>query len=57
MNSYLNKNLDMQRRAQSVIPGITQLLSKRMDQFSMGVWPGYFDKAQGAHVWDLNGKR
>jgi len=52
-----NKNLMMQERARKAIPGMTQLLSKRMDQFSMGVWPGYFDKARGAEIWDLNGCR
>jgi glutamate-1-semialdehyde 2,1-aminomutase len=52
-----DKNLNYQERARRVIPGITQLLSKRMDQFSMGVWPGYFDKATGAEVWDLNGQQ
>ena len=51
------KSLAMQRRAQHVIPGMTQLLSKRPDQFAPGVWPGYFSKAQGALVWDLDGNR
>ena len=23
--------------------------------FSFGVWPGYFSKAKGAKVWDLDG--
>lgn len=34
---------------------MTQLLSKRPDRFSSGVWPGYFSKAQGVEVWDLDG--
>ena len=37
------------------IPGWTQLLSKRPDQFSDGVWPGYYKKAKGAEIWDLDG--
>jgi glutamate-1-semialdehyde 2,1-aminomutase len=47
----------MQERARKVIPGMTQLLSKRPDQFSQGVWPGYFERASGAEVWDLDGNR
>jgi len=45
----------MQDKAQRLIPGMTQLLSKRPDQFSRGVWPGYYTKAKGAEVWDLDG--
>ena len=36
---------------------MTQLLSKRPDMFSQGVWPGYFDRASGVEVWDLDGNR
>jgi glutamate-1-semialdehyde 2,1-aminomutase len=42
------------RKAQQFIPNITQLLSKRPDMFSEGVWPTYFSKAQGAYIWDLD---
>jgi glutamate-1-semialdehyde 2,1-aminomutase len=51
----LAKSMKMQKRAAERIPGMTQLLSKRPDQFSFGVWPGYFSKAKGAEVWDLDG--
>jgi glutamate-1-semialdehyde 2,1-aminomutase len=51
----LSKSLEMQRRAKRLIPGMTQLLSKRPDMFSLGVWPGYFSRAKGARVWDLDG--
>jgi glutamate-1-semialdehyde 2,1-aminomutase len=47
----------MQKRAKQRIPGMTQLLSKRPDQFSFGVWPGYYSKAKGDQVWDLDGNR
>ncbi len=50
----MNHNLDMQKRAAATIPGMTQLLSKRPDQFSLGAWPGYFTKASGTTVWDMN---
>ncbi len=50
----LTKSLEMQEQAKNIIPGMTQLLSKRPDMFSRGVWPGYFSKAKGAEVWDLD---
>ena len=55
MKDKLVKSLDMQERAKNRIPGMTQLLSKRPDMFSLGVWPGYFSKAKGAIIWDLDG--
>jgi len=64
MNSYVasdmktaSKNFAMQARARQRIPGMTQLLSKRPDMFSLGAWPGYYQRARGAHVWDLDGNR
>ena len=53
----IQKSLAMQERAKQVIPGMTQLLSKRPDMFSYGVWPGYFSRAKGVEVWDLDGNR
>lgn len=51
----IEKSLAMQERAKRRIPGMTQLLSKRPDRFSQGVWPGYYSRAKGARVWDLDG--
>lgn len=51
----ITKSLMMQDRALKRIPGMCQLLSKRPDMFSQGVWPGYYSKAKGAYVWDLDG--
>jgi glutamate-1-semialdehyde 2,1-aminomutase len=48
------KSLAIQDKAKRLIPSMTQLLSKRPDQFSLGVWPGYYSKAKGAEVWDLD---
>jgi len=53
----LTKSLKMQKEAKRRIPGMTQLLSKRPDMFSQGVWPGYYSKAKGVEVWDLDGNR
>ena len=53
----ITKSLTMQDRATKRIPGMCQLLSKRPDMFSQGVWPGYYSKAKGAYVWDLDGNK
>jgi glutamate-1-semialdehyde 2,1-aminomutase len=53
----IKNGLEMQNRAKILIPGMTQLLSKRPDMFSFGVWPGYFSKAKGVEVWDLDGNK
>ncbi len=39
------------------MPGGTQLLSKRPEQFAPGIWPPYYSKAEGCSVWDLDGNR
>ncbi|EKS07905.1 aminotransferase class III-fold pyridoxal phosphate-dependent enzyme [Leptospira santarosai] len=51
------KSLEIQELARKRIPGMVQLLSKRPDLYSYGVWPGYYEKAKGAEVWDLDGNR
>ncbi|MBE7030508.1 MAG: aminotransferase class III-fold pyridoxal phosphate-dependent enzyme [Ruminococcaceae bacterium] len=43
------------RHAKEHIPGGTQLLSKRPEQFAPDQWPAYFSKAQGCELWDLDG--
>lgn len=44
------------QRAKKVIPGGTQLLSKRPEMFLPDLWPAYYSKAKGCRVWDLDGK-
>ncbi|MBI5134709.1 aminotransferase class III-fold pyridoxal phosphate-dependent enzyme [Candidatus Uhrbacteria bacterium] len=53
----LTKSLAMQEASKRRIPGMNQLLSKRPDMFSLGVWPGYYQRAKGVEVWDLDGNR
>ncbi len=50
-------SLACQQQAKKYIPGMGNLLSKRPDMFSLGVWPAYYSKAQGAEIWDLDGNR
>lgn len=51
----IQMTLELQQKAKHRIPGLTQLLSKRPDMYSDGVWPAYFSRAKGAAVWDLDG--
>ncbi len=51
------KSLELQRKAVKLIPGMTQLLSKRPDRYSRGVWPTYFKEAKGIEVVDLDDNR
>lgn len=51
------ESLKLQSRAAAVIPGMTQLLSKRPEMFSQGVWPSYFRNAKGVEVEDIDGNR
>lgn len=53
----LKKSIALQEHAKKRIPGLSQLLSKRPDLYSYGVWPGYFSRAKGVEVWDLDGNR
>ena len=48
------KSLALQEKAVKLIPGMTQLLSKRPDRYCRGVWPTYFKKAHGVEVTDLD---
>ncbi len=42
-------------RAKEIIPGGTQLLSKRPEMFLPDQWPAYYSRAKGCEVWDLDG--
>ena len=49
-----NNCIKFQKKAKTIIPGLTQLLSKRPDMFSLNVWPAYYKKANGVEIWDLD---
>ena len=44
------------KRAKSIIPGGSMLLSKRSEMFLPDRWPSYFSRAKGSRVWDLDGR-
>jgi glutamate-1-semialdehyde aminotransferase len=47
---------ELYKKAKTLIPGGTMLLSKRPEMFLPEHWPSYFSKAKGCKVWDLDGK-
>ena len=53
----MGKGQILYRKARKLIPGGTQLLSKRPEMFLPEQWPSYYSRAQGAEVWDLDGRR
>lgn len=49
-------NQALYKLAKSVIPGGTQLLSKRPEQFAPDRWPAYYREARGCEIVDLSGR-
>lgn len=49
------KGQDLYARAKALIPGGTQLLSKRPEMFLPEQWPSYYARAHGIEVEDLDG--
>jgi glutamate-1-semialdehyde 2,1-aminomutase len=52
----MGNSQDLYKKAKTLIPGGTMLLSKRPEMFLPEKWPAYFSKAKGCKVWDLDGK-
>ncbi|WP_422007611.1 aminotransferase class III-fold pyridoxal phosphate-dependent enzyme [Roseivirga pacifica] len=50
----MNKGPELYNKAKSLIPGGTQLLSKRPEMFLPDHWPSYYSKAKGCAIWDLD---
>ena len=48
------KGLSLWNKAKKLIPGGSQLLSKRSEMFLPEKWPSYYRKAKGVEIWDLD---
>ena len=53
--TVLNSGAQLYLKAKTLIPGGTQLLSKRPERFLPDQWPAYYRKAKGCEVWDMDG--
>lgn len=50
----MGRGQELYKRAKEIIPGGTQLLSKRPEMWLPDFWPAYYSKAKGCEVWDLD---
>jgi len=50
----INKGIELWNKAKKIIPGGSQLLSKRSEMFLPEQWPSYYKKAKGVEIWDLD---
>lgn len=57
MKGGFMKSLELYEKAKKLIPGGTQLLSKRPEMFLPEQWPSYYTKCKGVEVWDLDGTK
>lgn len=57
LNDLKNSSgVKLYKRGKTIIPGGTQLLSKRPEMFAPELWPAYYSKAKGCRIWDLDGR-
>ncbi|WP_437222351.1 aminotransferase class III-fold pyridoxal phosphate-dependent enzyme [Planctomicrobium sp. SH661] len=56
-NPHFGRSTSLYEEARRIIPGGTQLLSKRPELFAPGKWPAYYASAQGCEVVDLDGRK
>lgn len=53
----MGKSQELYKKAKKIIPGGTQLFSKRPEMFLPEYWPAYYAKAKGCVIWDLDHKK
>lgn len=53
----MGKGQELWKKAKKIIPGGSQLLSKRSEMYLPDQWPSYYSKAKGCEIWDLDGKK
>ncbi len=57
MSNIDGKGQKLYKEAKKIIPGGTQLLSKRPEMFLPEAWPSYYKKAKGCEIWGLDGTK
>lgn len=55
ISPFCGKGHDLYIKAKKIIPGGTQLLSKRPEMFLPDLWPSYYKKAKGIEITTLDG--
>ncbi len=51
----VHRSLEIYERARALIPGTTQLISRRPTRAALGVSPIYAERAKGCRIWDVDG--
>jgi glutamate-1-semialdehyde aminotransferase len=54
-NPPIARSLDLYERARKLVPGGTQLVSRRPFIFAPGVAPIFAQRGKGSHIWDVDG--
>ena len=54
-SARIPNSMSMHRRATELIPGGTQLISRRPQRFAYGVSPVFATRGKGARFWDVDG--
>ena len=51
----ITRSLEIYDRAKKLIPGISQLISRRPTRAAFGISPIYAERAKGCKIWDVDG--
>ena len=51
----IERSMAIYARARHLIPGVTQLISRRPTRAALGVSPIYAERAKGCRLWDVDG--
>jgi glutamate-1-semialdehyde aminotransferase len=54
-NRSVERSYDLYRKALEIIPGGTQLISRRPQLYAPGLTPPYVSRGKGSRFWDLDG--
>ena len=49
------RSMELYGRAKELIPGVTQLISRRPTRAALGISPAYAERAKGCRIWDVDG--
>ena len=56
-NHSVEHSLEILDRARKLIPGVTQLISRRPSRGALGISPIYAQRAKGCRIWDVDGNQ
>src|SRR5579872_1152386 len=51
----LTRSWELKKKAENLIPAVSQTFSKGPTQYVQGVAPVYLERGSGSHVWDVDG--